>query len=211
MLKSILWGLFVFLCIGVGLYPLLYFIIDPTFALLGLKSTAVLQNIGWRVGFNAHILFGGLALGIGWVQFNRKWRNANLKRHRFIGRTYMIAAFISATAGMYIAQYATGGISASLGFFCLGLVWFYTTFFGFWSIRNYNLVKHRAFMIFSFAACFSAVTLRLWLPLLEGMTGDFVSAYRIVAWLCWIPNMLVAWLIVVNQKHVEEVVPDYLD
>jgi len=211
MLKSLSRGLFAFLCIGTGLYPLLYFIIDPTFALLRLKPAELLLNIWWQIGFNTHIILGGIALAIGWVQFSARWRNANLKRHRFIGRIYMIATVLSATAGMYIAQYATGGLIAALGFFCLGLVWFYTTFFGFWSIREYNVESHRKWMIFSFAACFAAVTLRIWLPLLELITGDFITAYRIVAWLCWVPNILIAWLIVVNQKHIEEVVPEYLD
>jgi hypothetical protein len=51
-------------------------------------------------------------------------------------------------------------------------------------------------MIYSYAACFAAVTLRLWLPLLVIGFGDFIKAYTVVAWLCWVPNILVAYLIV---------------
>jgi hypothetical protein len=51
-------------------------------------------------------------------------------------------------------------------------------------------------MIYSYAACFAAVTLRIWLPLLISITGDFFIAYPIVAWLCWVPNLIVANLIV---------------
>jgi len=50
-------------------------------------------------------------------------------------------------------------------------------------------------MIYSYAACFAAVTLRIWLPLLTMIYGDFVKAYVIVAWLCWIPNIIVAGVI----------------
>ena len=51
-------------------------------------------------------------------------------------------------------------------------------------------------MIYSYAACFAAVTLRIWLPILLKIFGDFIIAYSIVAWLCWVPNIIVANLIV---------------
>ena len=44
---------------------------------------------------------------------------------------------------------------------------------------------------------FGAVTLRLWLPLLiAAHGGEFTPAYRWVAWLSWVPNLLWAeWII----------------
>ena len=57
-------------------------------------------------------------------------------------------------------------------------------------------------MFFSYAACFAAVTLRIWLPLLTIAMGESNSAYRIVAWLCWVPNIIVAILILRNKKTV---------
>ncbi|MBT8185644.1 MAG: DUF2306 domain-containing protein, partial [Eudoraea sp.] len=56
-----------------------------------------------------------------------------------------------------------------------------------------DIQVHQAFMIYSYAACFAAVTLRFWLPILSYAFGDFVTAYRIVAWLCWVPNMIFAF------------------
>lgn len=205
MLNHLKWSLFAILCIGVGLYPLLYFLMDPPFGVLRLKHPSLLENIWFQIGFNVHIIFGGIALATGWFQFNKRWRNANLNRHRILGRIYIITAILSSSAGLYIAQYATGGLFTALGFFCLGLFWFYSTFFGFWAIRQYNILGHQQLMIISFAACFAAVTLRIWLPLLEWLTGDFMTAYPIVAWLCWVPNILVAGWIIMKQKHVEDV------
>jgi len=38
---------------------------------------------------------------------------------------------------------------------------------------------------------FAAVTLRIWLPLFQyGFGMDFVTAYVIIAWLCWVPNII---------------------
>ncbi|GAB4428835.1 MAG: hypothetical protein OHK0039_47410 [Bacteroidia bacterium] len=53
----------------------------------------------------------------------------------------------------------------------------------------------------SYAACFAAVTLRLWLPILTALLGDFLPAYRIVAWLCWVPNLLVALAVIWWQRR----------
>lgn len=191
--NKVAWFVFIVLAIIVGLYPLLYFVLDREFGLLASKSDSLLSNVFWNVGFYGHILLGGLALLIGWVQFSKKLRNANLKRHRNIGKIYVIAAIISGTCGIYIGFYATGGLISSLGFISLGLIWSYTTIKAYLAIRKGDLQLHQGLMIYSYAACFAAVTLRIWLPLLTIAFGDFEVAYRLVAWLCWVPNIIFAY------------------
>jgi len=187
------WIVFAVLAISVGLYPLTYFFLDREFGLLASKSEGLLSNVIWNAGFYGHILFGGLALLIGWVQFSKKLRTANINRHRIIGKIYVIAAIISGFCGCYIAFYATGGIVASMGFLGLGILWLYTTFQAYFAIKKRDISLHQGFMIYSYAACFAAVTLRFWLPILSYAFGDFVTAYRIVAWLCWVPNIIFAF------------------
>jgi len=63
------------------------------------------------------------------------------------------------------------------------------------NIRNKRVEQHQKMMIYSYAACFAAVTLRIWLPLLVMGIGNFTIAYTIVAWLCWVPNLFVAYLL----------------
>lgn len=191
--NKVAWFVFVFLAIIIGLYPFLYLVIDGEFGLLASKSDALLSNVIWNIGFYGHILLGGLALLIGWVQFSKKLRNANLKRHRTIGKVYIIAALISGSCGIYIGFYATGGLISSLGFISLGLIWLFTTAKAYLAIRRGDLSLHQGLMIYSYAACFAAVTLRVWLPLLSFVIGDFEIAYRIVAWLCWVPNIIFAY------------------
>jgi hypothetical protein len=49
-------------------------------------------------------------------------------------------------------------------------------------------------MLVSYSLIFAAVTLRIELPLLIIAFGDFTPAYRVVAWLSWVPNLLwAAW------------------
>ncbi len=194
--NKIAWFLFGFLAVGVSLYPILYgylAYVGVEEALRSRKTAELLANVFWNIGFYTHISFGGLALLIGWIQFSKRFRNANLKRHRLIGKTYMIAVLISGIAGLYIAFYATGGIIAQLGFGCLAIVWLFTTSKGYQTIKKGNIQKHEVYMIYSYAACFAAVTLRIWLPMLTASFGDFIPAYRIVAWLCWVPNIIFAY------------------
>ena len=51
-------------------------------------------------------------------------------------------------------------------------------------------------MIRSFALTFAAVTLRLYIPASQMAGIPFDTAYPVIAWLCWVPNLLVAELFV---------------
>jgi hypothetical protein len=190
-----LWILLVFLAVLIGLYPGIYFVVDRKFGLLSSKTEFLLGNIFWNIGFYTHILLGGLALLTGWVQFSASLRNKYLHLHRLMGKFYVVAVLLSSLAGIGIGLFATGGPIAAMGFVFLGITWFTTTLLGYINIRKMRVEQHQKMMIYSYAACFAAVTLRIWLPLLSAWLGDFTTAYRIVAWLCWVPNLVVANLI----------------
>lgn len=183
----------------IGLYPAIYFIVDRKFGLLASKSDVLLADVLWNTMFYTHIILGGIALLIGWLQFNKKIRTKNLNLHRKTGKIYVISCLLSSVSGFYIALHATGGLSPKLGFATMAVVWFFTTLFGFTSIIKGNVIRHQKLMIYSYAACFSAVTLRIWLPILGNAFGHFLPAYRVVAWLSWLPNMFVAFLIIKYQ------------
>lgn len=200
LLTSSKWIIFGFLCISIGLYPLIYFLTDRSFGLLGSKSPELLGDLIWNISFYSHITLGGLALLIGWTQFSQKLRKKNLKLHRNIGRIYVYSVLISGVFGLYIAQFATGGLPNIIGFSLSALVWLSTTIIAFSAIRKKNIQKHKEFMIYSYAMCFSAVTLRIWLPLLTILMGEFIKAYYVVAWLSWIPNLFVAYLIIKSSR-----------
>ena len=53
-------------------------------------------------------------------------------------------------------------------------------------------VAHRKWMIRSFALTFAAVTLRLYLPIAQLLPIEFDNAYRVISFLCWVPNLIVA-------------------
>jgi len=195
MVKKGLWILFATFALLIGLYPMIYFLIDRKFGLLNSKSVELLTNTFWNIGFYTHIIFGGIALFIGWTQFSSKMRNRRMALHRKLGKVYVVAVLLSALAGIYIGFFATGGWISSAGFICLGIIWFYTTSKAYLHIKEGEVEKHQKMMIYSYAACFAAVTLRIWLPILTIIYGDFSKAYLVVAWLCWVPNLVVGYLI----------------
>ena len=189
------------LSVLIGFYPLMYFLIDGKVGLLNSKPAWLLTDVVWRVAFYVHIVFGGIALLVGWMQFSAKLRAKKLALHRMVGKIYVFSVALSALSGFYMAFFANGGLWSSLGFGSLAVVWFFSTLRAYITIRKKRVVRHQIFMIYSYAACFAAVTLRIWLPLLIIAIGDFKTAYIIVAWWCWLPNLFVAWLITRRLKH----------
>jgi hypothetical protein len=58
--------------------------------------------------------------------------------------------------------------------------------------------EHRRWMIRSFSLILAGVMLRVWTPL-HGVLASagivhisFETAYAAIAWLCWVPNLLIA-------------------
>lgn len=190
----------------VGLYPFIYFVTDRHFGLLGQKNQDLLNDLMWNIGFYGHIVLGGIALFIGWTQFIRSLRLAKPAVHRAIGKAYVFSVLISGVCGIYIGFFATGGIFSQLGFISLGVIWLVSTTMAYKTIKAGKIQAHQNYMILSYACCFSAVTLRLWLPILIGFTGDFVPAYRIVAWLSWVPNVLIAFYLINRNKSITPVI-----
>lgn len=171
--------------------------------LLGGKPPELFQNHIWHFLFYTHIALGGIALLTGWSQFSEKLRQKRLNLHRNLGKIYVVSVLLSGIAGLYIAMYATGGIVAILGFASLAVLWLFTTFNAFTSIQKKEIVLHQQWMIRSYALTFAAVTLRLWMPLLIAVVGlSFIEAYVIIAWLCWVPNLIFAEWWIRRSKRV---------
>lgn len=192
--NKVAWTVFVFLAIGISLYPLVYLFASDDFGLLMNKSKELLASTIWRIAFYGHISFGGLALLVGWSQFSKKLRSKRLQLHRNLGKVYVFSALLSGLCGVYLGFFATGGIVPSIGFISLGVIWIFTTTRAYVAVKNKDLSLHQGMMIYSYAACFAAVTLRIWLPILTIAFGEFLMAYKVVAWLCWVPNMIFAML-----------------
>jgi hypothetical protein len=62
--------------------------------------------------------------------------------------------------------------------------------------RRRRIDLHRAWMLRSYSLTFAAVTLRIWLPLSQVAGLPFLPSYQAIAWLCWVPNLIVVeWFV----------------
>lgn len=194
-LNLFLWVLMALSALAIGLYALSFFAVDvfnPQF-----KA----RFAGYPVKAYLHIIPGGIALMLGPLQFSRKLRSAYPVVHRRTGLIYVICVIGGASGALLIAPMAHGSIANSLGFMCLGALWLYSVLQAYRYARAHDFLRHRRWMIRNYALTFAAVTLRLYLALLQAGFGlGFDEAYAIVAWLCWIPNLVIAEWFLIDDK-----------
>jgi len=185
------WGLMAFLSVGVGLYGL-------AFLLLGFESFGEeVRANGFNqmvspYGLLIHAIAAGLALAIGPFQFLRALRVKRPKLHRWMGRTYVTACVIAGIAGGLIAPFSFAGPIAGAGFFLLAIAWLWTTLIAYRRAVARDFADHERWMIRSFSLALGAVTLRLYLPLSAIAGLPFLESYIAIAWLAWVPNLIVA-------------------
>lgn len=151
-----------------------------------------LSNI-WYVFLYVHASSSVISLLIGPFTLSRKFREVSFKRHKTLGKIYLAGVWTGGLSGMYLAWYATGGIVAQLGFGTLATLWIATSCMAYAAIRNKRIERHRQWMMRNYALTFAAVTLRLYIPLSILFWGleRYTESYTAIAWLCWVPNLLV--------------------
>lgn len=190
-------GLLAFLSIGVALVaPALWlfgvFVDEPDQPPLVahlVETFASLHGV-----FLAHVIGGGIALLAGPWQLMPRWRAARPGWHRRAGYIYTGAVLVAGGAGLVLGPRAWGGLAAQSGFTVLAAAWLATTAAGVRSAIAGDLRAHRAWMTRSFALTFAAVTLRLQVPLLGAIGVPEATAYALVAWSSWVPNLVaVEW------------------
>lgn len=160
-----------------------------------------------RLAIYTHVFASALALALGPFQFSAGLRAAHLALHRWSGRLYLgFGVLLGGLTGLFVAFNAFGGPLARVGFVCLAAAWLFSGFKAYLAIRSRNVGSHRRWMVRNFALTFAAVTLRLWLPGLVVSGVTMSVAYPLVAWLCWVPNIVIAELLF-NRPHKRSVQP----
>ena len=149
-----------------------------------------------------HVFAAAFALILGPTQFSSRLRSRRPALHRWFGRLYLGAGvLVGGLAGLIASFQAFGGLGARAGFAGLALAWLYTGFCAYRAIRARDIASHRRWMIRNFALTFAAVTLRIWIPMSFVVGVPFAVSYSIIAWLCWVPNLLVAELILNRTRN----------
>lgn len=157
----------------------------------------------WLIAFYIHVFTSMFVLAAGFTQFSPAILSRYKTIHRTMGKCYIgIVLFVSGPASFIMALLANGGIPSRIAFTSLSLLWMYSTARA-WKmvmIKQYEL--HRDWMYRSYALTLSAITLRGWKWLLIALFHlRPLDAYRIVAWMGFVPNLLVAEWIIRKRKE----------
>ncbi|GAA0224606.1 DUF2306 domain-containing protein [Cryptosporangium japonicum] len=175
----------------------------------GLAANYVDRPAVVQVFFYLHVVSGGTALLLSPVQLSALLRRRVPAVHRVVGRVTFAAIGVGGVAGAVLAPFNEAGPVGTAGFGLLALAWLGCAGAAYSAIRRRDVAAHRRWAIRTFALTYAGVMLRLWLGVLivagSGLAGlddadAFALAYPAAAFLCWVPNLLLAeWLL--RRRH----------
>ena len=180
-----------FFALGVAGYAVFAYAFMPLGSLV--HPDMKLNFLAHPAGIYTHVFASVVALSLGPLQFSGWIRRTRPRLHRWIGRVYLgIGVGVGGMLGLYMSVHAFGGLAAKLGFACLAIAWLFTGLRAFQAIRCGQVQEHRKWVIRNFSLTLAAVTLRIYLPASMIAGIPFELSYPAIAWLAWIPNLLVA-------------------
>lgn len=193
-MKSLARWSILMLSLGVTGYGLYAYLVLPPGASVHPDMKAAYEAHPERIV--THVLFSALALSLGPLQFFPALR-ARRRLHRTLGYLYFTGVIGGGIAGFCTAFIAYGGLVGRVGFGILALLWLWTGLAALNAARRRDFALHEKWAVRSFALTFAAVTLRLYMPLFFAAGFAFEDFYPVQAWLCWVPNLILAewWLL----------------
>jgi uncharacterized membrane protein len=184
------WLVIALLCLGIAGYSAKYLIHPPQ-----TQEQALGNPLG--VPFLViHVAGAVTALLLGSLQFIPALRRGAGPPHRWVGRVYVLACLVGGTAGLILSTRSFAGPIATVGFGSLAVIWITVNLLGWRAAVQGRFVDHRRWMIRSWALTLAAVTLRIYLPLVQVFGLEFLPWYRAISFLAWVPNLMLAeaWL-----------------
>lgn len=193
--------LYAYFCYLMLLISLQYVPLDTDVAFLRIKQDYVSRTY-YQWAFFIHVYSAILVLPAGFTQFSKRIRIVIPQVHRTGGWIYLaIVIFLAGPSGIVIGIHANGGWSSQLAFCLLGVLWIYFSWVAFQKIKSRDIQAHRYYMYRSFALALSAITLRGWKYLIVAIWHPRpMDAYRWVAWLGWVLNLIIAEFIIFYLK-----------
>jgi len=158
---------------------------------LQLKQKAVAT--GWYLpAFYCHIFGSSIILIAGFFQFSKKVYS-NRPLHKALGKLYVFGVLFFAAPGAYVMTlFINRGPAVFASFFIQNTLWIIFTLSAWLLVMNGKIDEHIRMMRRSYGLAFAAVTLRfyIWLFTIFGQGVNFPNNYIIIAFLSWIPNLL---------------------
>jgi uncharacterized membrane protein len=159
-----------------------------------------------------HIFSSVIALVTGPVQFLDRLRLRRPTLHKIIGRLYLGGVLIGGSTGLVIGLY-TDSFIRQIAFLTLAVLWLFTGWKAYRTVRQRRFADHRLWMIRNYAMTMVAVTARIAVPLLIlvlFLRGDATAdnlrelmpeAIGVGVWLGLVVNLALAeWVIASGGK-----------
>lgn len=178
-----------------------YIPLNPNVSFLMIKQTEVEHRPEYLYFFYAHVYTSIFVLLSGFLAILRKdFRLKNF--HRNIGKLYiLLILFLAAPSGIYMGFFANGGLFSKISFVILGFLWWFSTFKAYQLARQKRFKEHKQWMWRSFAFTLSAITLRMWKVIIVYLFHpNPMDVYQIIAWLGWIPNILLIEYLITKKQ-----------
>lgn len=171
-----------------------YISLDKTVGFLAFKQQMV-NNPYWMTFFYIHIFSITLCLLAGLTQFSAQFLKENRRLHRIIGKAYVYnILIINVPACFVLGLFSNGGSIGITGFLIQDILWAYFTVSAVLSIRKGNIIRHKNFMILSYAVTTTAITFRIIKNLFYNeKRHDYELFYGMNVWIALIINLLIAY------------------
>lgn len=196
-----LYGLLVCASILFILYALVKnYMIDPGAEGFLSHKTGLKRELNLPVWLNVmyvHVAFACLAMAAGLLNFSNRIMAKSRTLHRINGYVYLVSVLLVVLTSGYMAPYATGGKISSMGFNALNIIWPVITIMALVQIKKKRIIRHRNWMIRSYAFCFTNLFIHLITSLVyHGFGLDYATSYSIgvygsLALLLVIPDIII--------------------
>ena len=195
--KYIIWGSYFYFSFLLLLITLQYIPYNTDVAFLRIKQDEIALDY-YKVAFFTHVYTSIFLMLLGFLQFSNTIKRKYINIHRWSGRVYaVIILFLSGPSGLIMSYHANGGFYSKTAFVILSLLWMSFTFLSVYYVLKKDIINHQKFAIRSFALTLSAISLRLFKYIIVFLfQPQQMEVYRIVAWLGWTFNLLVAEIII---------------
>ena len=195
--KYIIWGSYFYFSFLLLLITLQYIPYHTDVAFLRVKQDEIALDY-YKVAFFTHVYTSIFLMLLGFLQFSKTIKRKYFMIHRWSGRLYaVIILFLSGPSGLVMSYHANGGTFSKIAFVILSVLWMSFTFLSVYCILKKDVKNHQKFAIRSFALTVSAISLRLFKYIIVFLFQPLpMDVYRIVAWLGWTFNLLIAEIII---------------
>ncbi len=152
----------------------------------------------WLNVMHVHVAFACIAMTAGLLNLSNRIFEKSRRFHRISGYVYVVSMLLVVMTSGYMAPYATGGKISSMGFNVLNMIWLLITLAALVQIKKKRTIRHRNWMIRSYAFCFTNMLIHLITSLfhqgfgLAYATSYIIGVYSTIALLLLIPNMIIS-------------------